>query len=220
MPAPTRRMNPARERRTWLALVASAGASLVVGMRAREKSISGARLAHEAPGFDGRAPGRRDPGPLRLRDLREVGGPALEERRERLPGFGRGEALREGERLLGNAGAKGAGIASEEGARRSKGLRRAGREVAGAGSREREELRARREDGVDEAELSSPLGVDPGSEEQNLGSDRVAHPPRQEQAGAGLGDEAEAHERHPEPRSARGVDQIAVQEHRRPDADG
>ena len=41
MPAPTLRMYPARESSMWLALVASAGASFVVGMRAREKSMGG-----------------------------------------------------------------------------------------------------------------------------------------------------------------------------------
>src|SRR5277367_2946448 len=47
MPAPTRRMYPARDKSTWLALVASAGASFIVEMRAREKSIRvRARLAH------------------------------------------------------------------------------------------------------------------------------------------------------------------------------
>src|ERR1700722_20381178 len=51
MPAPTLRMNPARERRMWLALVASAGASLTVGMSAREKSMtSGARIAQRRAG--------------------------------------------------------------------------------------------------------------------------------------------------------------------------
>src|SRR5580700_8854574 len=50
MPAPTLRMYPARERRTWLTLVASAGASFMVGMSAREKSME--RLARNST--DGR----------------------------------------------------------------------------------------------------------------------------------------------------------------------
>src|SRR5277367_2051640 len=48
MPAPTRRMKPARESKTWLALAASAGASFVVGMSAREKSMGGPRVAQRA----------------------------------------------------------------------------------------------------------------------------------------------------------------------------
>src|SRR5580704_7492679 len=45
MPAPTFRMKPARERRTWLTFVASAGASFIVGMRAREKSMGPGQIA-------------------------------------------------------------------------------------------------------------------------------------------------------------------------------
>ena len=54
MPAPTLRMSPARERRMWLALVASAGASFTVGMSAREKSMAERRqIAREGAGYTG-----------------------------------------------------------------------------------------------------------------------------------------------------------------------
>src|ERR1019366_10323698 len=127
MPAPTRRMNPARERRTWLALVASAGASFAVAMSAREKSISAAHLAHEANRFDGQLRpcasrvAEQAPCDATLCALREVGRAALEKGGERLSGFGRREALGEAVGFFGDASAKGRRIPAQERARLAEG---------------------------------------------------------------------------------------------------
>src|SRR5580698_7497383 len=113
-------MYPARERSTWLALVASAGASFMVGMRAREKSIL--LRAFSTRGARGRE---------RRSDLGEVRRTALEEGREGLLGLGGREALGEGGGLLLDAGAKGVGVAAQEGPGHPEGARRARGQLLG-----------------------------------------------------------------------------------------
>jgi hypothetical protein len=76
-----------------------------------------------------------------------------------------------------------------------------------------------RHDLGDEARGERLLGAERLAEQQQLGGALVAGDHRQQEAGRGFGHHAKRHEGHLEARIGRGVDQVAVQEHGRADAD-
>ena len=78
----------------------------------------------------------------------------------------------------------------------------------------------RRDDGVDQSRRQRPRGVQPLAQAQHLKRDRMPGALGQQQARRGFGHHAEIKERHRQPRRGAGIDQIAMQQHGRADADG
>src|SRR5690554_5276256 len=148
----------------------------------------------------------------------EIGLPLFQEGRERLLRLRRGEALAENAGLFLDTLSQGARVATQQPAGKGKRLWWLRSQSRGSLARGRLQL-IRADDRVDEARLPRPFGGERLTEHQKLERPRVAHALRSEQARPCFGHCPQVHERRHESRFPRRVDQIAMEQQRRADAD-
>jgi hypothetical protein len=77
----------------------------------------------------------------------------------------------------------------------------------------------RGDDGVDKAHFTGLFGIEGFAEKQQFGGAGHADPTRQKKRRGGFRHDAQVYERHTEFRARRGVGEVAMEQHRRTDAD-